>query len=43
VRSVFKGARRTPSVVGVVWFNYGDRLGDYRVQDDPAALAQFRV
>jgi hypothetical protein len=30
-------------VIGVVWFNYGDRLGDYRVQDDPAALAQFRV
>jgi hypothetical protein len=43
VRSVFKGARSTPSVIGVVWFNYGDRLGDYRVQDDPAALAQFRV
>jgi hypothetical protein len=43
VRSVFKGARRTPSVIGVVWFNYGDHLGDYRLQDDPAALAQFRV
>jgi hypothetical protein len=42
VRSLFHGARHTGSVIGIVWFNYHDRLGDYRLQDDPAALAQFR-
>jgi hypothetical protein len=42
IRSLFAGARRTPSVIGVVWFDYGDRLGDYRLEDDPAALAMFR-
>ena len=35
VRSVFKGARSTPSVIGVVWFNYGDRLGDYLLRGLP--------
>jgi hypothetical protein len=42
VRSVFQGAEHTPGVVGFVWFNYGDRLGDYRLQDDRPALAVFR-
>lgn len=42
VRSLFRGARHTDSVIGIVWFNYHDRLGDYRLQDNPAALAQFR-
>jgi glycosyl hydrolase family 26 len=42
VRSVFDGARATPGVIGVVWFDYGDRLGNYRLEDDPAALAIFR-
>ena len=41
VRSVFQGAQQD-GLIGVVWFNYGDRLGDYRLQDDPAALAAFR-
>jgi mannan endo-1,4-beta-mannosidase len=42
VRSLFQGAKRTARVIGIVWFNYRDRLGDYQLQDDPAALAQFR-
>jgi mannan endo-1,4-beta-mannosidase len=43
VRSVFRGAERTPGVIGVVWFNYGDHLGNYRLEDDPAALTAFRA
>jgi hypothetical protein len=42
VQSVFEGARTTPGVIGVVWFDYGDRLGDYRLEDDRPALAMFR-
>ena len=41
IRSVFAGATRL-RLIGVVWFNYGDRLGDYRLQDDPSALSAFR-
>jgi hypothetical protein len=42
VRSVFQGAERTRGLVGLVWFNYRDRLGDYQLQDDRPALAEFR-
>jgi hypothetical protein len=42
VRSLFAGASTTPGVIGMVWFDYGDRLGDYRLEDDPPALAVFR-
>ena len=42
VRSVFEGAATTPGIISVVWFDYGDRLGDYRLEDDPPALAMFR-
>lgn len=43
VRSVFHGVEHTAGVVGLVWFNYGDRLGNYRLQDDRPALAVFRA
>jgi hypothetical protein len=43
VRSVFRGVEHTTGVVGLVWFNYGDRLGNYRLQDDRPALAAFRA
>jgi hypothetical protein len=43
VRSLFHGVERTPGVIGLVWFNYGDRLGNYRLQADRPALAAFRV
>jgi hypothetical protein len=42
IRSVFAGVRSAPGVIGLVWFDYGDRLGDYRLEDDPSALAIFR-
>jgi uncharacterized membrane protein len=41
VRSVFGGAR-AGGLIAVVWFNYRDGLGNYQLQDDPAALAAYR-
>jgi hypothetical protein len=37
--------RRLLEQLGLVrhWFNYRDRLGDYQLQDDPAALAAYRA
>lgn len=43
IRSVFHGVEHTTGVVGFVWFNYGDRLGNYRLQDNRPALAVFRA
>jgi hypothetical protein len=42
VRSVFAGAETTVGVIGIVWFNYYSRHGDYRLESDPAALTAFR-
>jgi mannan endo-1,4-beta-mannosidase len=42
IRSLFTGAEETPGVIGVVWFEYHSVNGDYRLQDDPPALAMFR-
>ena len=42
IHSVFQGVKHTAGVLGIVWFNYGDAHGDYRLQDDPSALAMFR-
>lgn len=42
IRSVFTGVRMTPHMVGLIWFNSADWLGDYKLQDNPAALAAFQ-
>lgn len=42
ITSLFAGARATPGVIGIVWFNAIGANGDYRLQDDPAALQAFR-
>ena len=42
VRSVFQGVEQTPGVIGIVWFNYKDSFDNFRLQDDPRALAMFR-
>jgi len=40
VRELFAGARSTPGILGFVWFDYNKRA-DWRLEDDPAALAAF--
>lgn len=42
IRSVFEGARAVPGIIGVVYFDYSDPRHNYRLEDDPAALAMFR-
>jgi Glycosyl hydrolase family 26 len=42
VRSLFAGAEDTPGVIGVTWFEYTSPHGDYRLENDPPALAEFR-
>jgi len=42
IQSLFTGAEVTPGVIGVVWFDHQSAHGDYRLEDDPAALAMFR-
>lgn len=45
VRDLFAGLKANPDVLGFIWFNYDKAsLGreDWRLQDDPAALAAFR-
>jgi mannan endo-1,4-beta-mannosidase len=41
ITGLFAGARATPRVTGIVYFDYDGRA-DYRLADDPAALAAFR-
>lgn len=46
VRELFTGAESTPGVLGLIWFNYdkaAEERDDWRLQDDPAALAAFRT
>ena len=46
VRELFAGVKAEPDVLGFVWFDY-DKAGvgrdDWRIEDDPAALAAFRA
>lgn len=41
IHSVLTGARRA-RLIAVIWFNYADRLGNYKLQDNPPALSAYR-
>lgn len=41
IRSVLTGARRD-GLIAVLWFNYADQLGDYKLQDNRPALNAYR-
>jgi mannan endo-1,4-beta-mannosidase len=46
VTSMLAGLKADPRVIGLVYFNYGTAQGkraDWTLQDDPAALAAYRV
>jgi mannan endo-1,4-beta-mannosidase len=44
IDSLFSGVERTPSIKGLVWFDYNKVAGrDWQIEDDPAALAEFRA
>jgi len=46
VRELFAGVESTPGIVGFVWFDYdkaAENRDDWRIEDDPAALAAFRA
>jgi mannan endo-1,4-beta-mannosidase len=43
LRDLYRGAARSPGVIGVVYFDsQTPKFGDYRPQDNPAILAAFR-
>lgn len=41
LRSIFVGAEQTPGVIGLVYFDLAAGTGNYRLEDDPPALAVF--
>jgi hypothetical protein len=41
VRDLFAGMKNTPGVLGFLWFDIRNSYGDFRLEDDPAALAAF--
>jgi hypothetical protein len=41
LKSIFLGAESIPGVIGIVYFDYASHNGDYRLDQDPAALAVF--
>lgn len=46
VRELFAGAETTPGVLGFIWFDFdkaAENRDDWRLEDDPAALAAFRA
>jgi mannan endo-1,4-beta-mannosidase len=44
IDSLFSGAEATPTIKGLVWFDYSKAPGrDWQIEDDPAALAAFRA
>jgi hypothetical protein len=46
VRELFAGAEGTPGLLGFVWFDYDKAAqfrDDWRLEDDPAALAVYRA
>ena len=43
LRGLFVGVETTPGVIGFVYSNYANHHGDYKLEDDPAAKAVFRV
>ncbi len=40
--SIFTGAEDIPGVIGIVYFDYATAKHDYRLEQDPPALAVFR-
>ena len=43
IEDVFRGAARTPGIIGLVWFDYDKGPGhDWRIDNDPAAVTAFR-
>jgi Glycosyl hydrolase family 26 len=40
--SIFSGAENIPGVIGIVYFNYATAKHDFRLEQDPSALAVFR-
>jgi hypothetical protein len=40
--SIFAGTKSIPGVIGLVYFNYQTAKYDYRLEQDPSALAIFR-
>ena len=44
IASLFAGVESTPGVLGFIWFDYDKAPAhDWRIDDDPAALAAFRA
>jgi hypothetical protein len=41
IADLFAGVAASPDVIGFIWFNYAKRA-DWRVDSDPAALAEFK-
>jgi hypothetical protein len=41
VRDLFAGVESTPGLLGFVWFDIHNSYGDFRLEDDPTALAAF--
>jgi hypothetical protein len=42
IQSLYQDAYRSGSIIGITYFDQNTARGDYRPQDDPAALAAFR-
>lgn len=43
ITNLFKSVASTPEVIGLIWFDYDKfKNHDWRIDDDPAALAAFR-